>query len=175
MISMIPMIRVRTLWLATLLLLGLAAHVWRETPNPAPGSPPASCRRVVQIGSPQSPVSCLDPGPPRPGFASRWPPRCRDLPAPEQLQPGDRVVVQGDRCRVLRMAPGQIETLGLPVALNRASAKELRLLPGVGRTLARRILRARRRLGPFRRPEDLYRVQGVGPRLLARLRRRIVF
>ncbi|RUM87585.1 MAG: hypothetical protein DSZ24_05840 [Thermodesulfatator sp.] len=52
---------------------------------------------------------------------------------------------------------------------NRASVKELEELPGIGPTLARRIVEYRERHGPFRHPEDLLAVKGIGPRRLERL------
>jgi len=54
--------------------------------------------------------------------------------------------------------------------LNRATRAELRLLPGVGETLAERIMDHREQRGPFRRVEDLRGVSGVGPKALQRLR-----
>ncbi|QJA06669.1 DUF4124 domain-containing protein [Thermosulfurimonas marina] len=53
---------------------------------------------------------------------------------------------------------------------NRASVEELAALPGIGRGLARRIVEYRRQHGPFRSPEDLLKVKGIGPRRLERLR-----
>jgi len=67
-----------------------------------------------------------------------------------------------------------ILTLGLRVDLNRAFAPELATLPGVGPGLARRILAHRRRHGHYQCVEDLLRVRGIGPRLLARLRPRLM-
>lgn len=55
------------------------------------------------------------------------------------------------------------------VDLNRASAAELALLPGIGVTLAERIMQYRQRHGPFRRLADLQRVHGIGPRTMAQL------
>lgn len=57
-----------------------------------------------------------------------------------------------------------------PVDVNRASAAELESLPGVGPAIARRIVEDRERLGTYRTLEDLARVKGIGPRILARLR-----
>jgi competence ComEA-like helix-hairpin-helix protein len=54
--------------------------------------------------------------------------------------------------------------------LNRATAAALDALPGIGPVLAGRIVAHRERLGPYRRPEDLLEVPGIGPRLLERLR-----
>jgi competence protein ComEA len=55
------------------------------------------------------------------------------------------------------------------VDLNTADWPELALLPGVGRTLAQRIVASRELDGPFQRPEDLRRVKGIGPKTLARM------
>lgn len=59
---------------------------------------------------------------------------------------------------------------GRRLDLNRATADELRSLPGIGPALADAILRSRRREGPFLRPEDLLRVSGVGPARLEAVR-----
>ncbi|MCO6459386.1 MAG: helix-hairpin-helix domain-containing protein [Pirellulaceae bacterium] len=55
------------------------------------------------------------------------------------------------------------------VDLNRASPPELALLPGIGETLAERIMQYRLRHGPFRELDELQRVHGIGPRTLAQL------
>lgn len=54
--------------------------------------------------------------------------------------------------------------------LNRADAKDLDALPGIGPVLAARILSFRQQQGRFDRVEDLLAVRGVGPRLFDRLR-----
>lgn len=54
--------------------------------------------------------------------------------------------------------------------VNRAGAAELRLLPGVGDTLAHRIIDSRRAEGAFRSSADLLRVRGIGPRTLERIK-----
>ena len=56
------------------------------------------------------------------------------------------------------------------VDLNRASRQELERLPGVGPTIAQRILALRDSLGGFRTPDDLERVRGIGPATVARLK-----
>lgn len=62
---------------------------------------------------------------------------------------------------------------GRPLDLNRATEAELEGLPGIGPGLAAAIVRWRDREGPFRRPEDLLRVPGVGPARLAAVRGRV--
>ena len=54
--------------------------------------------------------------------------------------------------------------------LNRATAAELDALPGIGPVLAGRIVARRARAGPYREPEDLLDLPGIGPRLFERLR-----
>ena len=56
-----------------------------------------------------------------------------------------------------------------PVDLNRATASELRALPGIGPVTAGRIVAFREENGRFARVEDLMEVAGVGPKTLERL------
>ena len=68
-----------------------------------------------------------------------------------------------------RAAPDSGHTLDL----NRADARELDALPGIGPVLAARILEHRQRHGPFHSVDELRAVRGVGPRLLEKLRPRV--
>jgi competence ComEA-like helix-hairpin-helix protein len=56
------------------------------------------------------------------------------------------------------------------IDLDRASSEELERLPGIGPGLAARIVLDRRQNGPFRNPDGLLRVRGIGPRTLERIR-----
>ncbi len=61
------------------------------------------------------------------------------------------------------------------VDINRADAATLaRVLEGVGPNKAKAIVEYRRRHGPFRRPEDLARVRGIGRKTVERNRDRIL-
>jgi competence protein ComEA len=55
------------------------------------------------------------------------------------------------------------------VNLNRASERELDLLPGIGPAKARRIVAWRASHGPFRRIKDLRRVKGFGRKTVLKL------
>ncbi len=66
-------------------------------------------------------------------------------------------------------APGPARTRAWRVDLNRATAAELELLPGIGPALAGRIEADRGANGPYASVEDLSRVPGVGPALLRRV------
>jgi competence protein ComEA len=57
-----------------------------------------------------------------------------------------------------------------PVDLNSATQHELARLPGVGPSLAVRIVERRESVGAFASVEDLRRVKGIGPAKLGRLR-----
>lgn len=53
-------------------------------------------------------------------------------------------------------------TVIFPIDINTAGLDELTALPGIGETLARRILDYRSRSGAFSRPEELLNVNGIG-------------
>jgi competence protein ComEA len=57
-----------------------------------------------------------------------------------------------------------------PFDLNRATTADLASIPGLGETLAERIVEHREEKGEFRVVEDLRRVKGIGPATLARVR-----
>ena len=57
-----------------------------------------------------------------------------------------------------------------PVDLNRAGADELTAVPGIGKTLAQRIVAFREEHGPFERVEDLMKVKGIGEKSFQKIR-----
>lgn len=56
------------------------------------------------------------------------------------------------------------------VDVNRASAEELALLPGIGPAIAGRIVSDRSERGPFASVDELRRVKGIGAATLERVR-----
>ena len=75
-------------------------------------------------------------------------------------------------------APQSARALGSPVEeqrlpnqldLNAADAEALQTLPGIGPSLAKRIVAEREQNGPFRTAEDLLRVPGIGPKRWQRI------
>jgi competence ComEA-like helix-hairpin-helix protein len=61
-------------------------------------------------------------------------------------------------------------TSATPLRLNTATAEELERLPGIGPSLAARIIAWRDSAGLFRNVEDIAKVRGIGPATLARLK-----
>ena len=60
-----------------------------------------------------------------------------------------------------------------PVDINTADAERLASLPGIGASIAQRIVDYRKEHGPFKSVDELVNVRGVGEKLLARLRERV--
>jgi competence protein ComEA len=60
--------------------------------------------------------------------------------------------------------------LNFQIRLNEADWPEFTLLPGIGETLARRIVAHRQQHGPFRTIEQLEDVKGIGPKTFRRIR-----
>jgi len=74
---------------------------------------------------------------------------------------------QGSLIEIERAEP---QTARFEVDINRADWPELVQLPGIGETLARRILESRETDGPFIDHRELLRVKGIGPKTLENLR-----
>jgi competence protein ComEA len=62
------------------------------------------------------------------------------------------------------------QTARFQVDINQAELPELLQLPGIGDALASRIIDSRKKDGPFIKLDDLQRVQGIGPKIMERLR-----
>lgn len=76
------------------------------------------------------------------------------------VQPGVRLIDSEDLSAT---------TASARLDLNRASAAELELLPGIGPALARRIVQRREEKGPYRSPWDLASIQGLSRTQVERL------
>ena len=165
-------------------LVLFALYGWREWTAPhrqrhAP--PPVPMPVVVQVaGKVRSPAAYDFPHPVTvaqavaraggllPGLEadSRW----NEL----LVEHGERIEVGADAAGRARLGLGQMPAssllvLGIPADLNRVSAADLALIPGVSRSLGERIVAERARRGAYRSLEELDEVKGVGPATLERL------
>src|SRR5690606_30806310 len=59
--------------------------------------------------------------------------------------------------------PSESEPVRQPIDLNQSDLAALSQIPGIGRTMAQRIIELRERLGGFTSVEQLRQVQGIGP------------
>jgi len=64
---------------------------------------------------------------------------------------------------------GAALTVGVKLDVNRATEEQLAMVPGVGRSLAKKLVGARRERGRFGSWDEVDEVQGVGPAKLAAL------
>jgi competence protein ComEA len=179
--------RALALGIALLGLAGIGSVVARApAPLPKPSAPGVShaelgfgalsARALAVLTSAGSPATAADaasaaadaglspPGPAPPAPASPEPELAR---APSETA---HAPAAGSPCPERRDDPaGRALGTQARVVLNRADAAELQRLPGVGAKRAAAILALRQRLGRFRRPSDLLRVKGIGPRTLERM------
>jgi competence ComEA-like helix-hairpin-helix protein len=94
-----------------------------------------------------------------------------DLIAPAGFAPGISEPLVSSAPAPVPSAPvASAAAAAAPLDLNTAGLQDLDNLPGIGPVLAHRILEHRARFGPFRSTDELRTVQGIGPRLLERLR-----
>jgi competence ComEA-like helix-hairpin-helix protein len=141
------------LLLSAILLVGLGVREWRA------GFPDAAER--LERFDHEDPPPPIPPAP-RSRAAARWSPaRVEAAAAPRALQP--------PRARVIP-PPAPPVTDPRPLDLNHATVEEIARLPGVGPSLARRIVDERDRVGRFDSPEGLRGILGLGRKKLAALR-----
>ena len=72
----------------------------------------------------------------------------------------------GQSRRLLEIDQTEPHLAKFQVDVNQADWPELALMPGVGETLAKRIVSDREANGPFQDHSDLRRVRGIGPKTL---------
>ncbi|MFI5528591.1 helix-hairpin-helix domain-containing protein [Kitasatospora sp. NPDC051853] len=88
------------------------------------------------------------------------------------LTDGEQILVGGSPANAVGgggAAGGAVPAAG-PLSINQATREQLDALPGVGPTLAQRILQHRQEHGPFRSLDQLREVSGIGERKFADLR-----
>ncbi|MCG8448213.1 MAG: helix-hairpin-helix domain-containing protein, partial [Pirellulales bacterium] len=73
----------------------------------------------------------------------------------------------GELIEIGRASPLEVR---YQVDVNRADWPEIIQLPGLGKTLAERIITERNENGPFQAIDDLVRVNGIGPKTLEKIR-----
>jgi competence ComEA-like helix-hairpin-helix protein len=144
------------LLLAAVFLAGLGVREWRM------GFPDAAER--LERFDREDPPPPIPPAP-RSRAAPRWSAARTESPAPPGALPPPPP-------RTAAAPPAPIAD-PRPLDLNRASAEEISRLPGVGPSLARRIVEERDRRGRFESADGLKGILGMGPKKLAALREHV--
>ena len=72
--------------------------------------------------------------------------------------------------RLIELDRAPRQSVVFQIDINEANWPEFSLLPGVGESLARRIVESRSAEGRFADVEDLRRVRGIGPKTLERIK-----
>jgi competence ComEA-like helix-hairpin-helix protein len=158
--------------------LGAGSDLTGVLPGSTPGSMPGSMPRAMQAAIPRTTLGTML------GTSSDGNPI-----AAEGVDETQEAVFDGAVAEPTASAPGAkalesvpIESaLSIPagvaatgrIAINRASGRDLEALPGIGPSLAKRIVEEREKSGPFRSPRDLLRVKGIGPKKQAAIQDRI--
>ena len=86
-----------------------------------------------------------------------------DINLARVVKDGEQIYIYppGKAGSAARISPQRAKSVG-PISLNRASAKELESLDGIGPVLAARIVTYRNQNGPFLTVDDLMKVSGIG-------------
>lgn len=135
-----------------------------------PGVGPAKALRIVREREENGPFTSIDDlarvqgvGP---GSVERMRPFLRIDPAMARAAPAERTTRTPSGVR------GRADVTRPPAVLldlNRATSEELQAIPGIGPVIAQRIVAYRNEHGPFRRPEQLMEVPGVGEKTFERI------
>jgi competence ComEA-like helix-hairpin-helix protein len=90
--------------------------------------------------------------------------------APKIIDRPVRVLVRADRLDLEPLSGAAALAMGQKMDLNRALARDLVFLPGIGPSTAQKIVLDRTENGPYESLEDMARVRGIGRETIERLR-----
>lgn len=104
-------------------------------------------------------------------FAAGWTLRTVGLTGAVLVEVRGKAMEQSQVIDLDRESPSPTPKPGRshPVNINTAGPEELMTLPGIGEKRASDIIAEREKNGPYRFPEDLTRVSGIGEETVARL------
>jgi competence protein ComEA len=83
---------------------------------------------------------------------------------------GAGIAAQADQRGSERTTPAAKASSSGPLNLNTATVAQLEALPGIGKSVAERILQYREKSGGFKKVEDLMNVRGIGEKSFLKLK-----
>ncbi len=83
---------------------------------------------------------------------------------------GAGIAPQADQRGSERTTPAAKASSSGPLNLNTATVAQLEALPGIGKSVAERILQYREKRGGFKKVEDLMNVRGIGEKSFLKLK-----
>ena len=91
-----------------------------------------------------------------------------------KLSKGDKIIIYSDEgIKTGRISGVKSISLGVPIGINSAPAKDLAALPGIGSKIAERIIIYRENSGGFNSLEELDNVPGIGKKKTEALKGKI--
>ena len=88
-----------------------------------------------------------------------------------RINNGDKIMLEnGGAVKTGRISGIKSISLGVPIGINTAEARNLAALPGIGNKLAERIIDYRKNSGGFKSLDELRSVEGIGDKKLEALR-----
>lgn len=89
-----------------------------------------------------------------------------------KLESGSKIIAGPEMTISVGLMDGEKRLLfHLPIDINQATQEDFEALPGIGKTLARRIVKSRDIDGAFQSADDLKRVRGIGKKRLANIKK----
>ncbi len=142
------------LLVTAILLAGLGVREWRA-------DFPDAAERLERFDREDPPPPI--PPVPRPRATARWSPARVEAAPPARALPSSRARISPPPAATPPVDPR-------PLDINHATVEQIARLPGVGPSLARRIVDERDRIGRFDSPEGLRGILGLGRKKVTALR-----
>lgn len=94
--------------------------------------------------------------------------RILDMP----LSTGKTIEITLDgRINVFEMTGSKKLMMDIPMSINRATSIDLMMVPGIGEKTAERIVQFRRKIGGFKKIDDLMKIRGIKEKNFAKLKK----
>jgi len=88
-----------------------------------------------------------------------------------EVKSGSKITISRDGSVQIGQMSGEKHIIfSIPLDINRATAQDFEVLPGIGPNLAERIIETRKRLDGFKTVDDFKKVKGIGDKKFEKIR-----